>query len=38
MLHLAKEFKYIDEEKYTRLLNNSIEISKMISGLFSKIQ
>ncbi len=38
MLHLAKEFKYIDEEKYKRLLNNSIEISKMISGLISKIQ
>ncbi len=38
MLHLAKDFKFIDEEKYLRLLNTSIEISKMISGLISKIQ
>ncbi len=37
MLHLAKDFRYVSEEKYKDLVNISIEISKMISSLISKI-
>jgi len=37
MLHIAKDLNFIDEDQCTKLLNSSIEISKMISGLISKI-
>jgi len=37
MLHIAKDLNFIDEDQYIKLLNSSIEISKMISGLISKI-
>ncbi len=37
MLHLANDLKFIDDDQYNMLLNSSIEISKMISGLISKM-
>ncbi len=37
MLHLGKELKMFDDAQYLTLVNKSLEISKMISGLIQKI-
>jgi len=37
MLHLAKEFKYIDEIEYNRFLELSLDISKMTASLIEKL-
>ena len=37
MLHLAKELKYVPKEKYQYLLELSISISKMLSGLIKTL-
>jgi len=38
MLYLARELSYINEENYLKLLNNSIEIAKIISGLIKSLK
>lgn len=37
MLHIAKDLNYIDLNNYNKLLDSSIEISKMLSGLIKKL-
>lgn len=38
MLYLTKDLKYINEHQYLALLNESVEISKMLSGLIKTLQ
>ena len=37
MLHIAKELKMIDEKDFELLIKDSLEISKMISGLIKTL-
>ena len=37
MLHLATKLQYISEEEYLSLKENSVEISKMLSGLIKTL-
>jgi four helix bundle protein len=37
MLYLAKDLSYVNDTEYISLLNTSIEISKMLSGLIKTL-
>lgn len=37
MLYLAKDLKYINEKDFENLMERSLEISKMLSGLIKKL-
>lgn len=37
MLYLAKELKYITQEEFDFLYNQSVEISKILSGLIKSL-
>ena len=37
MLYVVLELKYINSEKFDKLYNKSLEISKMLSGLIKKL-
>ncbi len=36
-LLLAKDLKYIDEEKYLEIMNLSIEVGKLLAGLIKSL-
>ncbi len=38
MLHLAKDLNMIDEEKFSELYKQTIEISRLLSGLIKNIK
>ena len=37
MLHLAKDINKIDDEQYEKLIKDSVEISRMLSGFIKKL-
>lgn len=38
LLHLAKELDYVDDNTFTELYNESLDIAKMLSGLIKAIK
>jgi len=37
MLYLSKELQYIDDNSFSELYNQTLEISRLLSGLIKKL-